>query len=289
MEKLAMYMFVSAAITLGLATLSYAAEAAGALLGRRTAATTAGNVTLDVPSDGTGVGKYGTVLAWMGGVLLALSLLFRTIATGHGPFANMHEYSISFAFGVMLIYLVVNSRYKVHALGLAAFPIAIGLMIYAGSVPSEVQPLVPALQNNTLLTLHVAVAILAYGAFSVSAAAAFLFLLQDRLRRRLVADAETLDELGYVSAALGFPFMGLVLILGAYWAHTAWGRYWGWDPKETASLVTFLLYTVYLHTRALRGWRGRKSSVLLLAGFGLVLFTYYGNLFFDGLHAYSGT
>ncbi len=288
MEKMAFYLFVSGAITLVLATLSYAAEVAAVhLVGRRSLATTAGSVTVDDDPPSIGIAKYGTMLAWMGTVVLLLSLIFRTLATGHGPFANMHEYSISFAFGIMLVYLIVNSRYNVRALGLVVFPIAISLMAYAGSVPSEVQPLVPALQNSTLLTLHVAVAILAYGAFSVSAAAGSLYLVQLRLRRRVVADLDTLDELGYVSAALGFPFMGLVLILGAYWAHTAWGRYWGWDPKETASLVTFLLYTVYLHTRALRGWRGRNSAILLVVGFALVLFTYYGNLFFGGLHAYG--
>jgi cytochrome c-type biogenesis protein CcsB len=199
----------------------------------------------------------------------------------------MYDYSIAFAWGITIIYMLIHSRYQSRALGLVVLPVALGLMAYAASLPSAIDPLVPALQHSTLLTMHVSVAILAYSCFAISFGAATLFLVQDRLRSRYLPDLDALDEVGFLSAGLGFPFMTLVLVLGAYWANIAWGRYWGWDPKETASLITWLIYTGYLHTRALRDWRGRRSAVLLVVGFAAVMLTYFGNLFFAGLHAYG--
>jgi cytochrome c-type biogenesis protein CcsB len=96
-----------------------------------------------------------------------------------------------------------------------------------------------------------------------------------------------LDEIAYRAVMVGFPMMALVLILGALWAQIAWGSYWSWDPKETASLVTWLIYGGYLHARVVRGWRGQRSALLLILGFGATLFTYFGNYFFGGLHSYA--
>ena len=97
-----------------------------------------------------------------------------------------------------------------------------------------------------------------------------------------------LDDIGYRAVTFGFPLMALVLILGSMWAYRAWGAYWSWDPKETSALFTWLIYGVYLHTRTLRGWRGTRSAIILLIGFAAVVFTYYGNYFFGGMHAYGG-
>ena len=167
-------------------------------------------------------------------------------------------------------------------------PTALAVLWYASTLPADAAPLVPALQNNLLLTAHVAVSIVAYGTFAVSFGAAVLYLLQERVPAGILPDAGLLDEIGYRSVTIGFPFMALVIILGALWANVAWGRYWGWDPKETASLVTWLIYGAYLHARTLRGWKGDRSAALLVVGFGAVLFTYFGNLFFGGLHSYAG-
>jgi cytochrome c-type biogenesis protein CcsB len=272
--------------------LSFGAEAVMVFLGVRAkrlelATQPAQSVQTISGGGAEGIGRYGTVLGWLGASLLALSLVTRAMASGRGPFADMYDFSIAFAWGITLVYMVIDWRYRSRTLGLVVLPVALALMLYAASLPASIDPLVPALQNNTLLTLHVSVAILAYSCFAVSAAAAVLFLSQDRLRSRFLPEREALDEVGFLSAALGFPFMTLVLILGAYWANTAWGRYWGWDPKETASLVTWLIYTGYLHTRALRDWRGRRSAILLVLGFVAVMLTYFGNLFFGGLHGYS--
>ena len=141
-----------------------------------------------------------------------------------------------------------------------------------------IEPLVPALQNNLLLTVHVAVAIVAYGSFTIAFGAAFLYLIQPQGGRWGLPKPETLDEIGYRAIVIGFPFLTLTLILGALWAERAWGAYWSWDPKETASLVTWLIYGAYLHARVVRGWRGQRAAWLLVIGFAATLFTYFGNL-----------
>ncbi|MBI4493285.1 MAG: c-type cytochrome biogenesis protein CcsB [Chloroflexi bacterium] len=234
------------------------------------------------------VGRYATVTAWGGVLFLGSSLLMRMIAAGRGPFSNMYEFSTAFAFGVVVAYVAVEQRYHTRSLGTLVLPVALGLMAYASTLPSTIEPLVPALQNNLLLTVHVTVAILAYGTFAVAFGAAVLYLYQSHVGASWLPMAEVLDDMGYHAVMAGFPAMALVLILGAVWADVAWGRYWGWDPKETASLVTWLLYGGYLHARAVRGWRGDRSAVLLILGFAAVMFTYFGNLFFGGLHSYAG-
>jgi cytochrome c-type biogenesis protein CcsB len=139
-----------------------------------------------------------------------------------------------------------------------------------------------------LLTVHVATAIVAYGSFTIAFAAALLYLIQPEGGRWGLPKPELLDEIAYRAIVVGFPFLTLTVVLGAVWANVAWGTYWSWDPKETASLVTWLLYGAYLHARVVRGWRGNKAALLLLAGFGATLLTYFGNLFFGGLHSYAG-
>ncbi len=291
MEKLSQYMFVSALITVGLGFASYLVQAVVNRLGDRgqqLAAESPGGGEVTISDAPGGVGRYGTMLTWLGVAILTLALVARTSVSGRGPFANMYDFSMALAWGIILVYLLIDWRYRVRSLGLVVLPAALGLMLYAASLSSDIEPLVPALQNNTLLTLHVAVAIVAYACFAVAAGAGVLFLVQERLRSRLLPDLDTMDEIGFLAAAVGFPFMTLVLVLGAYWANTAWGRYWGWDPKETASLVTWLLYAGFLHMRALRDWRGRRSAMLLALGFVAVMLTYFGNLFLGGLHSYAG-
>jgi cytochrome c-type biogenesis protein CcsB len=139
-----------------------------------------------------------------------------------------------------------------------------------------------------LMTAHVSSAILAYATFAVSFASAILYLIASRKRISWLPSPEMLDDIGYRSVTFGFPLLALVLILGSIWAYRAWGSYWSWDPKETSALFTWLVYGVYLHTRTLRGWRGKRSAIVLLFGFGAVMFTYYGNYFFGGMHAYGG-
>jgi len=217
---------------------------------------------------------------------LTLSMVTRTVITGHGPFSNMYEFSMAFSWGIVAMGLFFWRRHRTFVASAIGFVIALGLLLFASTLPSRPVPLVPALQQSILLSLHVAAAIVAYGAFTVGFAAAIVYLLQARRPASWLPRADILDDMSYHAVIVGLPFMTLVIILGAVWADLAWGRYWGWDPKETASLVTWLLYASYLHVRMLRGWRGARAAILLIVGFCAVLLTFFGNYFFGGLHSY---
>ncbi len=220
-------------------------------------------------------------------VSMTLALVLRSIAVGHAPFSNQYEFACSFAWGITAAYVFFERRYGVRALSLMVLPLALVMLLYASTVGSEARPLMPALQNHLLLTLHVITAVIAYGAVAVSAGAAILYLLRPHLKSRAIPSEELLDEISYRAVVITFPLLTIMVILGALWANIAWGRYWSWDPKETAALVTWLIYGAYLHARVVRGWRGSRSAWLLILGFAAILFTYFGNLFFGGLHAYA--
>ncbi len=292
MFKMSEYSLIAAVLSIGLALLVYLAYSLTTLRSARLQTAGAGfessGVGFAVGAGTANLGRYGTVLSWLGTIALTLALVFRTIATGHGPFANQYEFAVAFSWGTLVAYLWFERRYHQRVLGVVALGVALALMLYAISIPSTIQPLVPALQNNLLLTLHVAVAIVAYGSFTVGFAAAVLFLIQPSGGRWGLPRPELLDEIGYKAIVVGFPFLTAVIVLGALWAEVAWGAYWQWDPKETASLVTWLIYAAYLHARIVRGWRGQRAALLLVAGFGATLFTYFGNLFYGGLHSYAG-
>lgn len=209
---------------------------------------------------------------------------------GHGPFANQHEFAVSFAWGLLLALAWTRWRHQAEGLTVAVLPLALGMLLYAATVSATPNPLVPALQHNLLLTVHVLAAVIAYGAAGVACAAAVLSLGRPVLVRLGWVGAPAparLDELGYRAVAVAFPLMTVMLILGSVWAERAWGTYWSWDPKETAALLTWLVYGGYLHARVVRGWRGRRAAWLLVVGFVAVLFTYFGNLFLGGMHSYA--
>jgi len=220
-------------------------------------------------------------------VLLTGSLVIRTIATGHAPFSNHYEFAISFAWGMILAQVSFEWRYRVRTVSIIVLPVILAMLIYASTLSYQPSPLMPALQNSPLLTLHVLTASIGYGAAVVSFAAAVMYLLSPYVTWKGWPRPEVLDDLGYKATVVTFPMLTLMLILGALWANVAWGRYWGWDPKETAALVTWLIYGAYLHARVTRSWRGSRSAWLLILGFSAVIFTYLGNLFFGGLHSYA--
>ncbi|MFN8593000.1 MAG: c-type cytochrome biogenesis protein CcsB [Thermomicrobiales bacterium] len=294
--RLSFYCFAAASIAFIAATFCYLAYAIGRIRVRRMAIATPvgpsviGHAATIEPAS-QGIGRFGTLLAWFGVCFQGLSILLRTIAAGHLPLSNMYEFSSTFIFLAGLIYLLFERWYGVRHLGAIVMPLISGMIAYVWTLPAEmreVNGLIPALQNRPLMTVHVSMAILAYATFAVAFAAAVLFLIADRWRVSWLPSAELLDDLGFRAVTVGFPAMSLVLILGSVWAYRAWGTYWNWDPKETASLFTWLLYGVYLHTRSLRGWRGSRSAMILLVAFCAVIFTYFGNYVFGGLHAYGG-
>ena len=298
MFKMSEYSFMAGLLSVGLALLCYLLAFASVRIARRQSAlaleggpgstSVMGGQSVEFTRGPSGLAGYGSLIAWLALAFVSAALIFRTIAVGHGPFANMYEFSIAFAWGVLAAHVYFERRYHIRVLGLFALPVALLLLLYATTIPSTSDPLVPALQNNLLLTTHVAVAIVAYGGFAVAFAAATLHLIASYTGSRRLPRPELLDEIGYRAVVIGFPFLTLVIVLGAVWANVAWGRYWGWDPKETASLVTWLIYGAYLHARVVRGWRGNRAAWLLVLGFAATLFTYFGNLFFTGLHSYSG-
>ncbi len=292
MEKLSYYSFVAAAIAMGLACVLYLAQVlSGLRVARMQTAdmpVRMGTIGLVVAPRAAAFGRYGSILGGLGFAFLTAWLVFRTLATGHGPFANMHEFAVAFAWGILGVYYWFERNYHQRVLGLLALPLATGMMLYAATVSSTIEPLVPALQNNLLLTVHVAVAIVAYGSFSIAFGAAVLFLIQPGGRRWGLPEPAILDEIGHKAVVIGFPFLTATIVFGAIWAEVAWGSYWSWDPKESASLVTWLIYAAYLHARVVRGWTGRRAAILLLIGFAATLLTYFGNYFFGGLHGYAG-
>ena len=229
------------------------------------------------------------VLGLIAVTLLGLSLLFRALSVGRGPWGNMFEFTVAFGFTILAGYQILERRYPIRSLGFIPFGVALALLLYASSLPNEVKPLVPALQNAPLLTIHVGMAVTAYGIFATAFAAGVGYLVQgpgDRFG--WLPSHKVLDEVAYRAVIIGFPIFATMIILGSWWASIAWSRYWGWDPKGTAALVTWLIYAVYLHARNRKNWAGRPAALLLVVGFGMVLVTYSGSLWFSGLHAYSG-
>jgi cytochrome c-type biogenesis protein CcsB len=227
-----------------------------------------------------------TFVAW---VALGASMLLRAIVVGRGPWGNMYEFSVAFAFSMLGGYLYLQRRYPIRSIGFIPVGVALAILLYASSLPGEIQPLVPALQNAPLLTIHVGMAVISYGIFATSFAAGVGYLAQGQNDRfSWLPSHKVLDEVAYRAVIIGFPIFATMIILGSWWASIAWSRYWGWDPKETAALVTWLTYAIYLHARNQRSWAGRPAALLLVVGFGMVLVTYSGSLWFSGLHAYSG-
>ena len=219
-------------------------------------------------------------------VFITLAMVFRAFQTGHGPFSNMYEFALAFAWGIVVMGVFFEWRYKTAAVRNMGLIVALLLLIFATVQYAKPEPLVPALQQSLLLSVHVASAVIAYGVLTIGFSAAILFLFQSHRNSPWLPDKEIFDTMSYQSVVIGFPFLTLTIVLGALWADIAWGRYWGWDPKETASFVTWLLYTAYLHARLMRGWRGTKTAILLIIGFGAILLTFFGNYIFTGLHAY---
>ena len=238
--------------------------------------------------------KTGYLLAGAGLAVHTLALASRTINSGHAPFTNMYE-SISFlAWASALAHILMEGKFKIQKTGAYIMLIVVALMAIASSplMPKEATPLVPALQSYWLW-LHVSVTLLGEAFFAVAFVASLLFLRADAkgLKRKgeeWARAAERYDDMVYRTIAVGFPLFTLGgLVFGMIWAYRAWGSYWSWDPKEVWSLITWLVFALYLHTRIVMGWKGRRSALIAVLGFLAALFTYFGvNYLLAGLHSY---
>ncbi len=258
---------------------AWAGVVGGSFASERIAAASSGP---DVAGSPTPLGRAAIVLTSIGFAVLLVSLALRAYAVGRGPWGNMYEFSVAFGASILAGYLVLQRRYPIRSIGFLPVGVSLAILLYASTLGSGIKDLVPALQNAPLLTIHVGMAVISYGTFATSFGAGVAYLIQgqnDRFRWL---------EVAYRSVIFGFPIFATMIILGSWWASIAWSRYWGWDPKETAALVTWLVYAVYLHARNQRSWAGRPAALLLVVAFGMVLVTYSGSLWFNGLHAYSG-
>jgi ABC-type transport system involved in cytochrome c biogenesis permease subunit len=227
----------------------------------------------------------GLLLAVLGFCCHTAALLLRTVVSRHAPFTNMYE-SLSFlSWAIVLALIIFGRKSRVPRLGPYLMLIVVALVALASSplMPKGAAPLVPALQSYWLW-LHVSVTLLGEAFFAVAFVASLLYLAADSDEKK-----EKLDALSYRAVAVGFPLFTLGgLVFGMVWAYRAWGRYWGWDPKEVWSLITWFVFALYLHTRIVMGWKGKRSAWIALAGFLAALFTYFGvNYLLAGLHSYS--
>ena len=220
------------------------------------------------------------------------------IGYGHAPLSNLYESLVFAAWAIMLIYLVMEYRTKQRALGVFPALFAFLAMAYASfstGVRSKIQPLLPALKSNWLIA-HVVTCFIGYAAFAVSFGISILYIARKSTKETsggahsLLPDLRQLDEFNYQMVLFGFLWLSLGIITGSVWADLAWGAYWSWDPKETWSLITWLIYAALLHARTMKGWRGSRVAWLSIIGFGCVLFTYFGvNFLLGGLHSYANT
>jgi cytochrome c-type biogenesis protein CcsB len=203
------------------------------------------------------------------------------------PLSNFYESLVFFSWCVAALSLLFLRRYAEGFLGVVGGVLASLVLAYASlGVDSRIKPLMPALKSNWLM-VHVITCFFGYAAFGLAFGAAILYLVQGFFNRLQAPAQSLLDRLIYRAAVIGFIFLTLGILTGAVWAQTAWGRYWSWDPKETASLITWLIYAALLHARLVQGWQGRPIAWLAVAGFGAVLFTYLGVSFLlPGLHSY---
>ncbi|GFN23218.1 c-type cytochrome biogenesis protein CcsB [Thermanaeromonas sp. C210] len=222
--------------------------------------------------------------------LLFLALGQRTLNSGHLPVATLYEFSLLLVWGLLLLFFFIRKHVPGDLLTVLVALLGVLILSFSNTLPSESRPLMPALQS-VWLQLHVLTAIIAYGAFGLSFCLGIIYLLQERARDREVSlslpSPAKLDNLMYWCTAVGFAFMTLVLITGAVWAEEVWGRWWGWDPKETWALITWLIYAGFLHARKTYGWQGKRAAVIAVAGFVAVLFTLFGvSLLLPGLHSY---
>ncbi len=203
------------------------------------------------------------------------------------PLSNFYESLVFFSWCVACLTLLFLHRYGEDFLGVAGGLLASLVLAYASlGVDSRIKPLMPALKSNWLL-VHVITCFFGYAAFGIAFGAAILYLVRSYTKGAKAPAHVQIDRLLYRAAVIGFIFLTLGILTGAVWAETAWGRYWSWDPKETASLITWFIYAALLHARLVQGWQGRPIAWLAVVGFAAVLFTYLGVSFLlPGLHSY---
>jgi cytochrome c-type biogenesis protein CcsB len=246
--------------------------------------------------------RAALVLTLIGLATHALGILTRGLSEHRVPWGNMYEFVTAITCAAVVAFLLMCVRFRVYSIGLFVMaPIVLGLGLCATVLYTAAGPLVPAL-HSYWIWIHVTAMTLAIGGYILAAVLTVLYLLADRHARRSgpidsgfgavlqrLPAADALDRLSYRTVIFAFPIWTFGIIAGAIWADEAWGRYWGWDPKETWAFITWVVYAGFLHARATAGWRGRKAAYIQLVGFATLIFNLIGvNLWITGLHSYAG-
>jgi cytochrome c-type biogenesis protein CcsB len=271
-----------------------AAAAAGigaALMAPAAATATSDGASLDLSPSRRTVLQRAAVAGLLGAlVLLVIALLARALVVGHAPWSNLHEFSLAFAAALLATYLLLARAYPIAALAPLVAILAAGLVVVALQFDDRVDPLVPALQQPVLLTVHVGTAALAYAVAGVAFLAAVAEIAQARAgdRIRALPPAAVCRAVGHRSVLIAFPILTVAIVLGSVWANLAWRSYWSNDPKELAAAATWLIFGAYLHVASRRDRWQRLGPWLIVLGFAGVLFTYIGaGLFLVGEHSYG--
>ncbi|MEV0582999.1 c-type cytochrome biogenesis protein CcsB [Nonomuraea sp. NPDC050310] len=244
--------------------------------------------TPGTPGWAVTAGRLGVLLAWLGCLANLAALVLRGLAVGRWPWGNLYEFVVAITFAAVAAFLVTQLRYNVKVLGTFVMVTAtLGLGASVKFFYTAAGPVMPAL-NSYWIAIHVTAAIVASGLFIVAAVAGILYLVRGDGVSRLPARAD-LERIAHRAIVLAFPIWTFAVIAGALWADKAWGRYWGWDPKEVWAFITWVAYAAYLHARVTAGWRGKSATIVQLLAFACLLFNLIGvNLFLGGLHSYAG-
>jgi cytochrome c-type biogenesis protein CcsB len=228
-------------------------------------------------------------------LLLGTTLLLRWIKESYFPLSNLYESLIFLTWAISSIQLIIEKKTKSRLIGSICTPILFFLSSFSSlTLPIEMQkalPLVPSLQSNWLM-MHVSMMMISYATLIIGSLLSILYLAftfrSKNKNEAKISLLETLDIWSYRIIGLGFPFLTIGIISGAVWANEAWGSYWSWDPKETWALITWLIFAIYLHSRILKGWEGKKVSIIGSCGFFSIWLCYLGvNFLAKGLHSYG--
>ena len=254
-------------------------------------------------------GGLAVSMTVLGALVHAASLIFRGVATGRAPWGNMYEFGSAICLAAVIAWTIVLFRQMraerrdatpAQLRGLGGFlllPVVLLLFLSGTVLYAKAAPLQPALQSYWIV-IHVTAAIISSGALMFAGTASVLYLLRARYENnplkmvkfgsRLPA-GQALDRMAYRATVIIFPVWTFAIIAGAIWAEAAWGRFWGWDPKETCSFIAWVVYAAYLHARATAGWRGVRAAWVNIAGLAVMIFNlFFINIVVSGLHSYAG-
>ncbi len=270
-------------------------------------------ISLVIPKNNL-IFKLSRGIVLISNLLFGSTLLIRWVGEGYFPLSNLYESLIFLSWTISFIHLFVESKTQSRIIGSLATPLVFFISGFSSlTLPVEMQkalPLVPSLQSNWLM-MHVSMMMVSYATLIVGSLFSLLylaFIYFNKEQKELLVEVsgnqnsnvltssnssklsllETIDVWSYRIIGLGFPFLTIGIISGAVWANEAWGSYWSWDPKETWALITWLVFAIYLHSRLLKGWQGKKAAVLGSAGFFVIWICYLGvNFLGKGLHSYG--